>query len=60
MSKKPGRQIVVPIPDTTTEARVKENGMEVELTEEDLEVIDTILADFEVVGGLYPAGAADD
>lgn len=56
LSKKPGMPTFIPIPGATTESRVRENGVQVELTDEDLAAIDNILAKFTVVGGRYPAG----
>ena len=54
LSNKKGMPTIIPIPGATTVARVKENAVEVELTEEEMRSIDTILADFEVVGDRYP------
>ena len=54
LSNKKGMPIIIPIPGATTVERVKENAVEVELTEEEMRGIDTILADFEVVGDRYP------
>ena len=55
LSKKPGMPTVIPIPGTTTEARARENAVEVELTSKDLAAIDDILAEFAVIGDRYPA-----
>lgn len=60
LSKRPGMPVFIPIPGATTEARVRENGIDVKLTESDLKAIDAILAKFEVVGGRYPAGVPTD
>lgn len=60
LSKKPSMPTFIPIPGATTEARVRENGVHVELTEEDLKAIGHVLAKFEVVGGRYPAGVPTD
>ena len=55
LSNKTGMPRIIPIPGATTVERVKENAVEIELTEEELKGIDTILASFEVVGDRYPA-----
>lgn len=52
-----GDPVVIPIPGATTEARVLENSKEVELSEDDLVEIESILDRFKVVGGRYPAAA---
>ena len=44
---------IIPIPGATTVDRVKENAVEVELTEEDMREIDSILANCEVIGDRY-------
>lgn len=60
LSNKTGMPTFIPIPGATTEARVRENGVDVGLTEEDLEAIDAVLAKFQVVGERYPAGVPTD
>ena len=45
---------IIPIPGATTVERVKENAVEVDLTEEEMASIDKILAECEVVGDRYP------
>ncbi len=60
LSKKPGMPVFIPIPGATSEVRVRENCVEVELTAEDLAAIDNILARFTVVGERYPAGVPTD
>jgi pyridoxine 4-dehydrogenase len=52
--------VIIPIPGATAEARVRENCVEVELTAEDMALIDKILTKFTVVGGRYPAGVPTD
>ena len=49
--------VIIPIPGATTVERVEENSTAVELNEEDLKAIDSVLAKFEVVGDRYPAPA---
>lgn len=52
-----GLPTIIPIPGATTADRVRENLLEVELSENDLKEIDSLLASFEVVGGRYPEQA---
>lgn len=57
LSKREGIPKIIPIPGATTAERVKENAVEVDLTEEEMRDIDTILASYKVVGDRYhPAG----
>jgi pyridoxine 4-dehydrogenase len=60
LAKKPGVPLVIPIPGATTEARVRENAQEHELTAAELVAIDDILAKFTVVGRRYPEAVAID
>jgi pyridoxine 4-dehydrogenase len=53
LSEKEGMPEIIPIPGATTVDRVKENAVEVELTEEDMREIDSILANCEVIGDRY-------
>jgi len=53
ITKKPGMSEIIPIPGATTEERVKENTVEVQLTEEELDKIDEILATCEIKGDRY-------
>ena len=53
LSKKKGMPTIIPIPGSTTAARVKENAVEVELTEADLTDINTTLANCKVAGDRY-------
>jgi len=46
--------VIVPIPGSTTPARAAENAVEVELTGEEMDEIDGILARFEAKGLRYP------
>jgi pyridoxine 4-dehydrogenase len=55
LSTRPGMPTIVPIPGSTRAERVAENAVEVELTEEEMQAIDGILATFEVKGGRYPS-----
>ena len=56
LSKRKGMPLIIPIPGATTEARVRENSVDIDLTGEDLSTIDNILRKFTVVGGRYPVG----
>ncbi|KAI1377151.1 putative aldo/keto reductase [Hypoxylon crocopeplum] len=58
LSKRPGMPTIIPIPGSTTVARVEENSKQVDLTDDDMTQIDTILASFTPAGGRYAAGAA--
>lgn len=44
---------ITPIPGATTVERVKENGVVVELSEEEMKDIDEILASFKVASDRY-------
>lgn len=57
-SGRDGLPTIIPIPGATTADRVRENTVEVELSENDLKEIDSLLAGFEVIGGRYPEHAA--
>ena len=53
LSKKDGMPTIIPIPGSTTAARVKENAVEVELNDADIRDINTTLAECKVVGDRY-------
>lgn len=53
LSNQNGMPKIVPIPGTTSAKRVKENAVEVDLTEDEMKDIDTILASCDVVGDRY-------
>ncbi|KAK0731286.1 NADP-dependent oxidoreductase domain-containing protein [Lasiosphaeris hirsuta] len=55
LSKRPGMPTIIPIPGATTVARVNENAIYVDLSEEEMSEIDATLAKFEVKGDRYPA-----
>jgi len=55
LSKREGMPEIIPIPGATTAERVRENSTEMELTEEEMGEIDSILASCEVVGDRYHA-----
>ena len=48
-----GNPVIIPIPGATTEERVKENMVDVELTDNDVKEIDSLLDSIEIVGGRY-------
>ncbi|KAL7803709.1 Aldo/keto reductase [Trichoderma aethiopicum] len=52
--KRPGRPTIIPIPGATTAERVRENSQLIELTEDEVKKIDTIVESFEVAGARYP------
>lgn len=56
LSKRPGMPTIIPIPGATTADRVNENSKLVELTDEEMSVVDEILDKMEVKGTRYPAG----
>ncbi|CZT24507.1 related to voltage-gated shaker-like K+ channel, subunit beta/KCNAB [Ramularia collo-cygni] len=53
-----GLPIFIPIPGATTAERVRENLVEVELSENDLKEIDSLLASHKIVGDRYPEHVA--
>lgn len=55
LSKREGMPEIIPIPGATTVDRVLENSVELELTEEEMKEIESILARFEVTGDRYHA-----
>ncbi|KAF9889191.1 hypothetical protein FE257_007504 [Aspergillus nanangensis] len=57
-SRRPGMPMIVIIPGARSEARVLENVQDIELTQDDLDKINSILESFPVVGERYPPAAA--
>lgn len=53
LSNRKGMPKIIPIPGAMTAERVKENALEVELTEKDMKDIDKILASCKVIGDRY-------
>jgi len=53
MSRRNGLPEIIPIPGSSTEARVLENSQHVTLTEGDMKDLDIILSKFEVKGDRY-------
>lgn len=57
-SKKPDMPTMIPIPGATTVERVEENLVEVDLSDNDIKEIDSLLSSIEIVGGRYGGHAA--
>ncbi len=55
LSRRPGMPTIIPIPGATTAARVDENSVEVDLSADEMDEIETTLAKFEIKGARYPA-----
>ena len=53
LSKREGMPEIIPIPGATTVERVLENSVEVELTQGEMDEIDSVLANYEVIGDRY-------
>ena len=53
LSKRDGMPQIFPIPGASSVERVRENSVEIELTQQEMEEIDSILDKFEVVGDRY-------
>lgn len=54
LSRRPGMPTIIPIPGATTVARVEENSKLIDINDEELAQIDTILARFTPAGERYP------
>ena len=54
LSRRPGMPTIIPIPGATTVARVEENSKPIDITDEEMAQIDTILAKFAPAGERYP------
>lgn len=57
-SSKPGMPTIIPIPGASSPERVKENMVEVELSDNDVREIDSLLASIEIVGDRYSGHVA--
>ncbi|KAH9907299.1 Aldo/keto reductase [Xylariomycetidae sp. FL2044] len=55
LSRRPGMPTIIPIPGATTAARVEENSKVIEITDEEMAQIDSILASFTTAGARYPS-----
>ena len=54
LSRRPKMPTIIPIPGATTAARVEENSKPVDITDDEMAQIDTILAKFTPAGERYP------
>jgi pyridoxine 4-dehydrogenase len=57
-NRKPGMPFILPVAGARSEARIRENCINVDLSKEELEEIDDVLESFPVAGERYPAAAA--
>jgi pyridoxine 4-dehydrogenase len=55
LSRRPGMPKIIPIPGASSPERVRENAVEIELTEEDMAKLDGILSKFRPMGTRYHA-----
>ncbi|KAF2722741.1 Aldo/keto reductase [Polychaeton citri CBS 116435] len=55
--RKPGNPTIVPIPGSSTPERLRENMVNVELSDMDIKEIDSIVASVTIEGGRYPKQA---
>lgn len=55
LSRRPGMPTIIPIPGATTVERVEENSKLIDITDEEMEELDAILAKFKPFGDRYPA-----
>ncbi|KAJ4417389.1 hypothetical protein N0V85_001869 [Neurospora sp. IMI 360204] len=53
LSRRPGMPTIIPIPGASSPERVRENAVEIELTEEDMADVEKILKEFAPVGDRY-------
>ena len=53
-SRKPDMPVFIPIPGASSAERVKENMVDVELSDNDVKEVDSLLASIEIEGGRYP------
>ncbi|CAK4031663.1 Hypothetical predicted protein [Lecanosticta acicola] len=57
-SNKPGMPLLIPIPGASSAERVRENCTEIELSENDIKEIDSIVASVDIAGERYPEAQA--
>ncbi len=55
LARRPGMPTIIPIPGASSPARVRENVVEIELTEEDMGEVERIMRAFAPVGTRYHA-----
>lgn len=60
LAKRPGMPVIIPIPGATTAERVDENSKVVELSDEEMAIVDGILEKMEVKGTRYPGSIPVD
>jgi len=53
LSKRNGNPEIIPIPGATTEARVKENSVNLTLNDAEMQALEEVTAKFKVIGGRY-------
>ncbi|OQO12131.1 hypothetical protein B0A48_02771 [Cryoendolithus antarcticus] len=58
-SERNGNPVIIPIPGATTAERVKENCVDVELSDMDLKEIESIIASIDITGERYPPGISE-
>lgn len=56
--KKDGMPVFIPIPGASHADRVRENTVQIELTEQEVDEIDAILKKLPAAGGRYPAAGS--
>ncbi len=54
LSRRPGMPTIFPIPGASSPGRVKENAVEVELDDADMQELERIMKEFEIKGTRYP------
>lgn len=54
LQKRPGMPVIIPIPGATTAERVEENSKLVDLSDEEMAIVDGILEKMDVKGARYP------
>ncbi len=53
LSRRPGMPKIIPIPGASSVERIRENAVEIDLTDEDMAAIDKIVSEFAPVGDRY-------
>lgn len=57
LSNRPGVPTIIPIPGASAPSRAKENSKIIELSEEEINIVNEIVDNFEPKGSRYPVGA---
>jgi len=60
LGKRSGMPVIIPVPGSSSEERIRENATLVELTDAEMREIDAVLERCEVVGERYPEGWPTD